>query len=72
MDRSRVGIVRQLGERGLIGRKVQHPVEFGLLPPFRGGLQQYSPLLQAAGQKDRLLHGLLMVRVGFGTELREE
>ena len=46
------GLVGQFDERRLVGWSLEHPVEFGLLPPFGGGLQTHRFLLQLGRQFD--------------------
>ena len=50
-------LVGHLRERGLVRRRLEHPIQLGLLAFFRRGLQLGGALLQAAREEQRLLHG---------------
>ena len=61
------GLIGHLGQSGLVGRGLEHAVQFGLLAALGGGLQLRGALLQTSRQKDGLLRldGMAGIRVGI-------
>ena len=59
-------------ERRLVGRRLQHAVEFRLLASLRGCLQRSRALLESARQQQRLLHRRRVLRGRVGLELAKE
>ena len=49
------GLVGELSEGRLVAGRLDHPVQFGLLPSLLRGLQLASMAAEFAGQHDRLL-----------------
>ena len=77
LDRSRriagaKGLVGHQRERRLVGRRLQHAVELGLLASLRRCLQRAGPRLQAARHEQRLLNRRRMGRARNGLEAAEQ